>query len=262
MNIAVEKPVEADPSAPVAGPARAGRPDVEAGGRPEPACPSPSQNGLPAPASPAQYQSNLVELSLLWRRWTKVVELFGRRRRARRRIGSVEFQVLRGNLLAVCRALAECKAEDKRITTNPQNKNGEWLSRLNTEITDEAIHGLEELVRPWLTPQALERTNSEVLFDLWSKSHGYKEKLCPPTLTETLRPWAIAAALGGALGLIFAVVVWIAKSGLPAFIDRVNDLGRTVRLASRNVSPAQWLAIAIVLMTVMAFVVVWRSARR
>jgi hypothetical protein len=129
-------------------------------------------------------------------------------------------------------------------------------------MTDEGINGLEELVRPWLTPQALERTNREVLFDLWSKCHSYKEKLCQPTLTEMLRPWAIAAALGAALGLIFAVMVWIAKSGLPAFIDRVSDLGRTVRLASRNVSPAQWLAIAIVLMTVMALVVVLRSARR
>src|SRR3954467_5690149 len=140
---------------------------------------------------PVNRLTDLAALRKHWGLWTAVVELFARRRRARRRVNPREYEALHRGLLAACRVLAETGDEGKRP----------FYQRL------------EELARPWLAPLVLERTDREILFDLLGRCRGAARALGGGGgWGEVARPglvWALAALAVAGVGFVLWRADWL-----------------------------------------------------
>src|SRR4051794_31796911 len=79
-----------------------------------------------------------------WRRWTEVVELFARRRRARHRVDPRSYRALHAGVIESCRS-ASATADGPRRAL---------------------CRDLENLAQPWLTTGALARADRDLLLDL------------------------------------------------------------------------------------------------
>jgi hypothetical protein len=108
-----------------------------------------------------------VALQKCWGRWTKVVELFARRRRARKRVDAKDYVTLHHELIQKCRLMAE-SANDMEAPF---------------------YRSLEELVRPWLNLAILERAERDILFDLVTRCRQVHERLRGRTRIGTFPIW-------------------------------------------------------------------------
>src|SRR5262245_12695379 len=152
--------------------------------------------------------SRLAELRELWRRWTGVVELFGRRRRGRRRVDPRGYALLHRDLLEACQALSGSAEGDRAAL----------------------YENLAALARPWLTPQVLARTDREILIDLMLQCGQAGERL-------GIRPPGRAAwRLVAALGLVAAVA--LALAAVPP-----DWSGDVVLRSARGWSDTAWLTV-------------------
>jgi hypothetical protein len=79
-----------------------------------------------------------------WRRWAAIVELFAQRRDGRRRVSCQSYDLLRKQLLQECEAQASIADGVRR----------------------EFFLNLAEMVKPWLNPDTLLRTETELLYSL------------------------------------------------------------------------------------------------
>src|SRR5262245_14730724 len=126
-------------------------------------------------------RTGVDDLRRCWRRWTAVVELFARRRGARRRIDRREYESLHAELLATCRALATDGEETER----------------------RFYEDLEMLAQPWLSPYILEQADREILFDLFHRCFEIGRQLGCWTWADALRRRAVVlttmAASAGAV---------------------------------------------------------------
>jgi serine/threonine protein kinase len=113
---------------------------------------------LSPPGEPASIDDTLLEK---WQQWTAVVEVSLRRRGNRNWIKPQAFQALQEELVQICR---------ERSST-AEGKQREFLE------------SLEELVKPWLTPETLMQMDVEI--------HGSLLRLCQQA-EQTLREWILA----------------------------------------------------------------------
>jgi hypothetical protein len=187
---------------------------------------------------PANRPADLAALRKHWGLWTAVVELFARRRGARRRVNPREYEGLHQELLAACRVLAEAGDAGKRP----------FYQRL------------EELAQPWLTLLVLERTDREILFDLLGRCRGAARALGGGGWGDVARRglvWGLAALAPAGLGFVLWRADWLWGSAA----ERVQDAWSQVRwVALGSVGVEPWLAGGAVLVVV-ATVLLWRAAR-
>jgi hypothetical protein len=175
----------------------------------------------------------MAELTRRWRRWTAVVELFARRRRARRRVDPTAYERLHRELLGACRSLAGAADEGRR----------------------QCSRRLEELAGPWVSPEALERSDREACIDLLAqcrraeREFGVRPRAWPRALS-------LARLLTLAAGLAVAAL-WLAPSAWAWLLDGF----RAAWSAARSADDAQRaLAVGAVVAAAAAFLV-WRAAR-
>jgi hypothetical protein len=109
----------------------------------------------------SSHPTSLDALKRLWCRWTDLVRLFAQRRPARLKIRPQDYQKLREEVLTLCEALADAADDPQRAAY---------------------YRGLADLVRPFLTPAVLARTDGEILFHLWTRCQQIDQELTP-------RPW-------------------------------------------------------------------------
>jgi hypothetical protein len=180
----------------------------------------------------------LVALRRPWRRWAEVVESFALRRPGRGRLREREYEALHRLPLQTCRSLADAAGEVRR---------GYY-------------QGLEDLVRPWLTPRTLEQADGEILLALLARCRQVGRELggsgWGPVARRAARRGLAAAAVAG-LYVVLSRADWLTR---PA-AECVREVCRQFRWAVRQSNEVErWLASGCVAVLV-AMLVVWRSAR-
>jgi hypothetical protein len=173
-----------------------------------------------------------------WSRWTAIIGLFAWRRPARRRVNPRDFAALRTELIAVCRSLAEADSQ-----------------------TGSYYGGLEEMVRPWLNLQVLDRTDQEILLMLLVQCREVERELNGRRwrleLPLHLRPAVRLASTGiVVVGLVLVLQV-IGFSVIGTLRDVCNTIWLTVKYAD-NLQKLSAIAVLIILA---AMYTVSRSAR-
>ena len=117
-----------------------------------------------------------------WGRWVKIVDLFARRRVARRRVDPQVFVALHRELIKNCRALA-ASAND---------------------VDAVFYRYLEELVQPWLNVDTLVHADRDILFDLLLRCQQVEEELQG---RSSMRSILSSAAPFFVSGMCFAAVL-------------------------------------------------------
>lgn len=137
--------------------------------------------------------TRLADLRQLWARWTEIVEMHAKRRWARRWVRGQEYHALWHGAVDCCRFLAESADEKKQAF---------YL-------------GLEDILRPWTTPWALEQAEHEILFGLLERCREAEQGLGGSPRGRILRLWlgrgllAILAAGAAALAVLTAEILWL-----------------------------------------------------
>jgi hypothetical protein len=184
-------------------------------------------------------QTGRDEFRRYWRRWTSIVELFARRRRARRRIGFEEYESLHAELLAACRALASAGPEKEQP-----------LYRV-----------AEQLAQPWLSPQTLELAEPEILFDLFLRSREAGRRLGCWTWVHALQRWS--GMLVGLGATLLGLVLLASTSRLwSPVLDWLNDLRRALWLVLKRAGQGPWwFTVGVGVVGVVVLYLVSRRAR-
>jgi hypothetical protein len=180
-----------------------------------------------------------ARLRRLWRRWTAVVELFARLRRARQGVHPQAYRALHEKLTATCQALAEQAEGEQRAF----------------------YRELEDLAQPWMTPRALEQAEWEILIDLLGRCQEVEQKLEGRVWLPRLRRWTkpLLAVLAVPMGVL--LLVWTADwLWLPAW-DWVSDWSQRILLAVKRSSDLERMSLVGVIAILIAIYVVSRTAR-
>jgi hypothetical protein len=158
-----------------------------------------------------------ASLATHWRRWSAVVELFARRRPARRRVDPREYRALYCELTASCRDLASAGDEAGRA----------YYERL------------EATVRPWLSLRALEHADREVLGSLLDRCRQVDRELGGWSL-PIYRVLALTVLLPSAL-VALSALTWNARGSLFTVVELMQDWSNVIWFATRRASDLEKL---------------------
>jgi hypothetical protein len=122
-----------------------------------------------------------------WGRWTAIVELFARRRAARKQLDPRQYAELRHELISRCRALAA----------------------LANDVEAAYYRYLEDLAQPWLDLATLDRGERDILYDLLIQCRQVETQLGGRSWWRRVPAGLMVLAL---FALIFAVMLlWMGK---------------------------------------------------
>jgi len=175
-----------------------------------------------------------------WSRWTAIVALHVRGRPARRGVDPRAYATLRDELIAACRSLAE--VDDERCSY---------------------YTALEDLVRPWINPRVLARTDREILGTLLSLCREVEQDLggrrWRPEWTFPVVPARMLAAGAALVALAWALLVF----GPPvlAVVRDTFDVAWVTLKYSGYLGGFPMLSLVGTLLVVAAMFVVSRTAR-
>lgn len=160
-----------------------------------------------------------------WRRWTAIIDLFARRRPARRRVNSRAYRALHQELIATCRSLADAADAELRAY----------------------YEGLEVLARPWLGPKTLEHADGAILASLLDRCRQVEAELgvrhrFRSRFTWSITPLLVALALAVSLALLLFVDVDPARA-----LDQARGWSDALWFAVRRSSDMLKLAVVTVL---------------
>ncbi len=178
-------------------------------------------------------------LTASWRRWTAIVELFSRRRRARRRVDPRAYRALHQGLLAACRSLADSAGEESRAY----------------------YEGLEGLARPWLSPKILAHADAEILDSLLARCRQVEAELGVRRRSSVVLGGAIKAllpvsALAGSILLLWATGVEMAPA-----LDQARGWSDVIWFTVRRTSDVPKLALVTALVILASVYGVSRTAQ-
>jgi hypothetical protein len=165
-------------------------------------------------------ENELAALRKGWRRWTAIVELFARRRRARQRVDPQAYYMLRHEVLDACQVLADMATEKRRRAF---------------------YQALASLVQPWLTPHTLIQADREILFDLLSRCRRAERELNGRAWAMAVRKWALPGVAFLVVVAVAFLVVWNAAWLLVPLLEGVHGWSLTLWLAFRQLSALQWV---------------------
>lgn len=174
-----------------------------------------------------------------WRRWTAIVELFARRRLARRRVDPRDYRTVHQGLLAACRSLADSAGEESRAY----------------------YEGLEVLARPWLSPRILAHADSEILDSLLVRCRQVEAELgfrrrSSAALGGAIKALLLASALAGSILLLWATGVDMAPA-----LDQARGWSDVIWFSVRRSSDMQKLALVTALVILASVYGVQRTAQ-
>jgi hypothetical protein len=201
----------------------------------------PSKRGSQS-AHVMSHGSQLAEMTSLktcWRRWVHIVDLFARRRPARRKVDPQSYRVLHKELVGHCQALAA-----------------------SANAVDAAfLRYLLNLVQPWLSPSVLARADSEILMDLLVRCRQAERQL-------GIWSWAQALTGRALLVLILSLLVFIAVLALGSTgdfwqiaLDRIRDGSDDIWVAVKRTSEVERLSVVGIILIIVSIIAVSRTAR-
>jgi hypothetical protein len=180
-----------------------------------------------------------LALRKCWGRWTKVVELFARRQRARKRVDAKEYVKLHHDLVQKCRLMAGS----------------------SNEVESAFYRYLEDLVHPWLDLAVLERAERDILFDLVIRCRQANDRLRGRSRIGTFLIWI---ALVPVIPLFFSIMLlWMRDipllSGLS--LDRIRGWSDVLWFNVTHASSSEWLLFAGCALIGISIYFVTRTAR-
>ncbi len=143
-----------------------------------------------------------------WSQWTAIVELFAWRRGARRRVDPQAYGALRREIIAACRSLAQ---------SDPHN-----ASRYRS---------LEVVVRPWLNPRVLNRTERELLLSLLARCRDAEAGLSGRSWQWSVPRPAVLVFLGALAVAALFLLSGTLNSVLTASVERLRDWTTQIEIA-------------------------------
>lgn len=191
--------------------------------------------------SDRSHDSDSQALKNYWRRWTVIVDLFARRRPARRRVDPIVYNALHQELIAACRARADAASEDSRAY----------------------FDGLEELARPWLNPRALANADREILDSLLARCRVVEAELGgQPWFPRLLALGWIRGVLLPGLALAGSILLlWASGVDFVAALDHAQGWSDVIWLTVKRASDLQKLAVVAALVLLASIYGVSRTAR-
>ncbi len=164
-------------------------------------------------------------IKTLWCRWTQVVEMFARRRPARRRVDPHAYRDLHRRLVLECRSLAGSPEEPRR----------------------DFYQGLEEIAAPWLSLRTLNHSDGEILGSLLARCRAVEQQLghrrTSPALIRVAQAAVLVAAAAGAF-----LVLQTSGLDLQPLVSRVKDSTGTAWGLVERSTEAQRIAVVGVVM--------------
>lgn len=150
----------------------------------------------------------VAELRSLWQRWTRIVEMFARRQRARRRVDPEVYENLHRDILDCCASLSEMVDDEERLY----------------------LESLAQLALPWVTTQSFKQADRDILADLFNRCRAVDRELSGrlwsmPDWRKPLRPLLFLLS-----GAAIVAVMWTLAAPFfphlslhPAFPDAVTS---------------------------------------
>jgi hypothetical protein len=180
-----------------------------------------------------------VALRTCWRRWVSVVELFARRRPARRRVDPKTYGILHKELIQKCRSLAASADEVESVF----------------------YRYLEDLAQPWLTPAILARADREILTDLLVRCRQAENQLGGRTWAQSVLRVVIPLLLVSFFVFVGLVGLGIAdQAGFP-ILNWLRSWSDDVWFAVKRSSDVERLSVAGFVLIVISIFAVMRTAR-
>jgi hypothetical protein len=182
---------------------------------------------------------DLDTLKKNWRRWTAIVDMFARRKRARLHVDAANYSTLHQQVVEACRSLAERVEAPRRVF----------------------YQHLEQVAGPWLNLRILEHGEKEILFDLMERCRQAEKEL-----GGRGRAAAIRRALPGVL--LFAAVAGLvllaalASGWWTPVLAKIREWFGEVWFAVQHASLLQRAVAASVIVTLAAGYFLWHTTAR
>jgi hypothetical protein len=180
-----------------------------------------------------------IALRRRFNRWAAAVELFARRRPARKRVDPHAYVEAHRELVASCRVLATSA----------------------NEVEAAFYRYIEELAQPWLDLAILARADRDILFDLLIRCRHVEAQLGRRSWTGSLPAWGTPALLGA---FIFAIMLlWMGKLSvlLSTTLDRARGWSDDLWFSVSRSSDLERLFVVGCILIVVSMCVVMRTAR-
>jgi hypothetical protein len=181
----------------------------------------------------------VAALRARWCRWVEVVELFARRRPGRRQVDSREYVILYKELIRDCHGLGDSASE----------------------VEKSFYRYLEELVRPWLAPGMLARSDRDILLDLLARCRQAERRLGVRSWTRVVSDWAPRAIM---LSLLAAAGITFFMTGAGGWLwalSRLRGWSDDLWFAAKYSSDVERLCFVGVVLIVVSMFTVSRAPR-
>jgi hypothetical protein len=180
----------------------------------------------------------LKSLRTSWSRWTKIVELFARRRPARNHITRESYAALHMELIGKCRSLAESRGSG-----------------------DPLYAELAEIVEPWISPQVLGRTDHDLLIFLLYRCRDLQRQLGIRTWiwsVSSLSFRVIVASL-----VVAALLLWsgTTEALFSTIVDWLRDWSTVAWVTIKWSTDLQRIFFLGVVLLIVSLIAVVRTAR-
>ena len=142
-----------------------------------------------------------IALRRRFSRWAAIVELFARRRPARKRVDPQAYVTLHRELIASCRVLAASA----------------------NEVEAASYRYLEDLAQPWLDLAVLDRADRDILFDLLFRCKHVQAQLGGRAWIRVLRAWGTPVFLGASFLAIMLLCMGRFSVVLSTMLDRARN---------------------------------------
>ncbi|HEV3163040.1 MAG TPA: hypothetical protein VGZ22_03285 [Isosphaeraceae bacterium] len=180
-----------------------------------------------------------AELKELWEEWTSVVELFARRRRARRNVDPREYEALHKALGESLHSLVETADQEEKAY----------------------FQNLEHLALPWVSPQSFRTTDRGILEDVLRRCRQVEQELGGRSwvLPDLRRPTRLFFSLTACAAAMF--FLWTALRAWAPILDQGRTWSEAFRLCMQRTSYVHNLLLPAVIVVFTSSFVISRTAR-
>jgi hypothetical protein len=120
---------------------------------------------------------------------------------------------------------------------------------------------LEELVRPWLSPSVLARTDRDILLDLLIRCRQAESRLGARSWLRSIPDWA-PRALGGSLLAAAGILLFVGGAGgWSSALRRLQGWSDDLWFAVRHSSDTERLGFITIVLVIVSIIGVSRTAR-
>jgi len=180
-----------------------------------------------------------LALGRCFHRWAANVDLFARRKAARKRVDPKAYVALHRELILHCRALAAS----------------------GNEVEAVFYRYLEDLARPWLDPAVLDRADRDILFDLLIRCQQVEEQLRGRSWNRVLRTWGVPLFLGAFFFAIMLLCMGRFSVVLSTILNGTRSWSDELYFHVIHSTDAERLFVAGLVLTMVTIYVVSRTAR-